>query len=174
MKPPKVARAEVMEIDVLIEDPAWDGVTLEDWAGRACPATLAALGLDPSEFAVSILACDDARIATLNADFRGKPSPTNVLSWPSEDLARPLGGMPDLPKPDGRGPHELGDIALAHGVCLREAAEQGKDFGDHVTHLLVHSTLHLLGFDHIDDADAAVMEKLEISILARLGIANPY
>jgi len=164
-----------MEIDVLIDDAAWDAAGLEALANTAHPAALTALGLRPDRFAVSILACDDARIATLNAEFRGKPLPTNVLSWPTEDRYVAAGQIPDLPvaQPDGP-PLELGDIAIAHGVCAREATDLNRPFDDHVTHLLVHGLLHLLGFDHIDDADAALMEGIETRILATLGVPDPY
>ena len=164
-----------MEIDILIETPAWQACDIEDVTARAAEGICAALRLDPARFAVSVLACGDTRIATLNSDFRGKPTPTNVLSWPAEEIDLPLGQMPQLPIPAADGPpHELGDIAVAYETCAREAEEQGKDFDDHLTHLMVHSILHLLGFDHINDPDAAVMESLEIRILARLGVADPY
>lgn len=165
-----------MDIDILIEDDAWDAAGLEAVAQTACAATLTELGLLPEAFAVSILACDDDRIAALNAEFRGKPIPTNVLSWPSEDrAAHAPGAVPDLPEADPDGPpEELGDIALAHGVLTREAAEAGKPFEHHLTHLLVHGLLHLLGFDHITDPDAGLMEGLESRILARLGLPDPY
>jgi probable rRNA maturation factor len=168
-----------MEIDILIEDDGWDAETLESVAEIALSAVLAELDLPPEGIAVSILACGDERIAALNAEFRGKPTPTNVLSWPSEDRAAEVdGGMPDLSdlsEPAGDGPpEELGDIALALGVLTREAQEAGKPFDHHLTHLLVHGVLHLLGFDHISDPDAALMEGLETRILARLGIPDPY
>ena len=165
-----------MDIDILIEDEGWHAPALEALAERACAATLQELGLDPDCFAVSILACDDARIGTLNAEFRGKPTPTNVLSWPAEDRAAETpGAMPALPEPDPSGPpEELGDIALALGVLTREAEAGGKPFEDHLAHLLVHGLLHLLGFDHITDPDAALMESLETRILARLGVPDPY
>ncbi|MBF9035418.1 rRNA maturation RNase YbeY [Rhodobacterales bacterium HKCCE2091] len=155
------------EIDILVEDPAWQG--LEPLAATACTAALSGAGLDPGDYAISILACDDDRIAALNADFRGKPAPTNVLSWPAEAIDLPEGGTPEPPAPG-----EIGDIAIARGVCEREAAEQGKPLEAHITHLLVHATLHLLGYDHETDADAAVMEGLETAILARLGLPDPY
>lgn len=168
--------ARFMEIDILFEDPAWEDTALAPLAQTACRAALMELGLAPDRFAVSILACDDDRIAALNAEFRGKPTPTNVLSWPSEDRAPDLpGAMPDLPDSDEGGPpEELGDIALALGVLTREAEAADKPFDHHLTHLLVHGLLHLLGFDHINDLDAALMEGLETRILARLGIADPY
>jgi probable rRNA maturation factor len=137
---------------------------------------LAELGLAPEGFQISLLGCDDARIAVLNADFRGKPQPTNVLSWPSEDRAAETpGGTPEPPEPGSADdPESLGDIAIAFDTCAREAAEQAKPMADHVTHLIVHGVLHLLGYDHIDDADATVMESLEVRILASMGLSDPY
>ena len=160
-------------VDCVLEDDRWGD--LQAQADVACAATLTHLKLPPSEFEISLLACDDARIADLNADFRDKPTPTNVLSWPSEERgAEEDGDMPDLPEPGNPMEAELGDIAIAFETCQREADEQGKPFADHVTHLLVHGCLHLLGFDHIRQKDAALMEGLEVEILASLGIADPY
>lgn len=159
-------------IDCLIEDPRWKALGLEALAAKAAGAVLARLELE-GEYEISLLACNDARIAELNADFRGKAKPTNVLSWPSEERAPDNpGDMPHLPEE----PHEseLGDIAIAYETCAREAEEAGKTMIDHCTHLLVHGTLHLLGFDHETDPDAALMEGLETEILAKMGIADPY
>ncbi len=162
-----------MLTDTLIEDPRWQEAGLETLAETAAQATLAHLGLDPSDWEIAVLACDDARIATLNGDFREKPTPTNVLSWPSEERAPDTpGAAPDLPAP-GQDP-ELGDIAIAYDTCAREAAEQGKPFADHVTHLIVHGVLHLLGYDHIRDEDATLMEATEVAILGKLGLPDPY
>ncbi|SIS80196.1 rRNA maturation RNase YbeY [Phaeovulum vinaykumarii] len=163
-------------VDTLIEEPRWDGIDLETLADRAARAVLAALDLPGTGFTLACLACGDARIAALNAEFRGKNTPTNVLSWPSEERgAEVAGGRPDLPAPGSAiMPAELGDIAIAWETCVREAAEQGKRLQDHVTHLLVHAMLHLLGYDHLEEADAEVMEALETRILAGLGIADPY
>jgi probable rRNA maturation factor len=165
-----------MEIDILFEDAGWDAVMLQAQAEVAFAAALVELGLEPDQFAVSILACDDARIAALNAEFRGKPAPTNVLSWPSEDRAAATPGeMPHLPRPNPVGPPvELGDIALARETIAREAAQAGLPFERHLAHLLVHGLLHLLGFDHIHDADGDLMEGCETRILARLGVPDPY
>ena len=138
-------------------------------------ATLAELSLDPAWFATVVMGCDDARIAALNTEFRGKPVPTNVLSWPSEDRAAETpGDMPMLPEGASEDAEELGDIAISYETCAREAAEQGKSLDDLVTHLIVHAVLHLLGYDHVNDADAALMEGTEIRVLAKLGVANPY
>lgn len=163
-------------LDIVIEDPRWEAAGLPALAAGATKATLAALGLDPACFALVVMGCDDARIATLNADFRGKPQPTNVLSWPSDERAPETPGtLPEPPEPGTPDdPAELGDIAIAYDTCMREAAEQGKPMADHVTHLLVHGLLHCLGYDHVDDADATVMEATEVRILASLGLSDPY
>ncbi|MHA7867614.1 MAG: rRNA maturation RNase YbeY [Salipiger thiooxidans] len=159
-----------MLTDTLLEDDRWQEAGLEALAETAARATLTALDLDPDGFEIAILACDDARIAELNGDFRDKPTPTNVLSWPSEER-----DPEELPEPGMPGvPEELGDIAIAWETCLREAGEQDKPLSAHLTHLIVHATLHLLGYDHIRDEDATVMETLEVEILGKLGVANPY
>jgi len=162
-----------MLTDILIEDDRWQDFDLAALAERAAAATLTHLGLDPAEWDISLLACDDARIAVLNADFRDNSSPTNVLSWPSEERGAEVpGAEPDPPEP-GFDP-ELGDIAIAYDTCLREAAEAGKPLTDHTTHLIVHATLHLLGYDHIRDQDATLMETTEVAILGKLGLEDPY
>ena len=163
-------------VDTVIEDDRWLAFGLEASAERAARATLAMLGIDPAGFQIVVMGCDDGRIASLNADFRGKPQPTNVLSWPAEDLSPDEPGGDPLPPEPGEAddPESLGDIAIAWETCAREAAEQGKAMADHVTHLLVHGVLHLLGHDHIEEADAERMESIEVRVLATLGIADPY
>lgn len=162
-------------IDILIEDDRWMPLKLARLAERAVAAVLADRGLSGKGYSVSILACDDAQIARLNAEFRDKPKPTNVLSWPEHDLA-PLedGGDPAAPPPANDFDDSLGDIALAWDTCAREAEETAISLPDHVTHLLIHGCLHLLGFDHERDGDAARMEALETKILASMGIEDPY
>lgn len=169
------ARMDPRLVDTIAEDDRWQAFGLDGIAERAGRATLRDLGLDPAGFEISLMGCDDARIAALNAEFRGKPLPTNVLSWPSEERGAEVdGGMPDLPEGDPDLPEELGDIAIAWDTCDREATEAGKPMADHVTHLLVHAVLHLLGYDHERDGDAALMEGTEVRVLAGLGLANPY
>lgn len=147
--------------EVVVEDDRWHD--LDRLAALAIPAALRGAGLcGPHE--VAVLGCDDARIAALNAAFRGRPAPTNVLSWPSADRDA------DVATADV----ELGDVAIAFDTCAAEARAQGKAFDAHVVHLLVHATLHLLGHDHEDDASAARMEALEVEILAGLGFRDPY
>ncbi|WP_323765596.1 rRNA maturation RNase YbeY [Marinovum sp.] len=165
-----------MLTETILEDDRWQEAGLDALAEAAARATLAHLNHDPAGYEIAVLACDDARIAVLNADFRGKPQPTNVLSWPEEDLApEEAGADPEEPPQGGEeDPHHLGDIAIAWETCTREAAEQGKPFAAHVSHLLVHGVLHLLGFDHIRDKDATLMEACERAILGKLGIPDPY
>lgn len=155
-----------MSVEIIVEDARWS--ELERLAEMAVSAALAGASL-PDAHEVAILGCDDARIAALNAEFRGKPVATNVLSWPTE--ARD----PDVAPPDPeRGDPELGDIAIAFETCAREAAEQGKAFDAHVIHLLVHAVLHLIGHDHETEAGAARMEALETRIVVRMGFPDPY
>lgn len=161
-------------VDIAFEDPRWESAGLQTLADRAAAATLAHLGI-ASGAEIVLLACDDARISVLNGDFRDKPAPTNVLSWPSEERgARDEGGMPSPPQPDPDGTLELGDIAIAFDTCAAEAAAAGKTLPDHACHLIVHGILHLLGYDHVRDGDATVMEQLEIEILGKLGLDDPY
>ena len=148
-------------LDIAVEDPRWHDLGLETLAARAITAALTHLAIDPDLAEVSILACDDGRIADLNADFRGKPQPTNVLSWPSDERgAEQDGGNPLPVEPDFDGAFEA-EIA-------------GKSMAHHVSHLTVHGLLHLLGYDHERDADATLMERIEVEILGKLGIDDPY
>jgi len=168
---PPAPCAVTVTVDIIIEDIRW--ADLQAIADTACSAALKAVDLTPANFEISVLACDDTRIAALNADFRQKGTPTNVLSWPSEERAAARDGdwpaRPHLPVDA-----ELGDIAISYDTCLREAAAADILFDHHVTHLMVHGTLHLLGFDHIRDGDAALMERLETEILGKLDIPDPY
>ena len=127
------------------------------------------LGVAPAE--MSLVLADDALVQTLNRDYRDKDKPTNVLSFAlldgsddTDDVLARDEGMPIL----------IGDVILAFETVQREAREQGKSVEDHLTHLVIHGVLHLLGYDHLSDPDADRMERLETSILARMGIADPY
>jgi probable rRNA maturation factor len=118
---------------------------------------------------VSVKLTDDDEVRQLNAAYRGKDRPTNVLSFPmvQADLLDGLDIGDD-------GEVLLGDIVLAEGVCRAEAEERNVPLATHATHLIVHGTLHLLGYDHIDDAEAEAMEAIEREALASLGIDDPY
>lgn len=142
-----------LQVDVLIESPLWEGK--ESILVNALAATAVA---EAKRGSVSLLLGDDATIARLNKQFRGKDGPTNVLSFPASSV--PL--------------EFLGDIALAAETIGEEAKFQGKRFENHAAHLAVHGFLHLLGYDHEKDEDAARMEARERAILASIGIEDPY
>jgi probable rRNA maturation factor len=164
-----------MALDITVEDNRWQDAGLEALAQQAADATLSHFDLASEDCEIAVLACDDARIAILNAEFRGKPVATNVLSWPAEDLAAAdPGGQPQRPEADFTGEIPLGDIAIAYDTCAREASDANKLLSDHLRHLIVHGVLHLLGYDHIRDLDATVMEALEVEILGNMGLDNPY
>jgi len=143
---------------VVTEIPAWRAAEprAAALARAAAKAVLKREGRPDASLA--ILLTDDERLRALNGGFRGKDAPTNVLSFPAAG-----------PDPGG-----LGDIALAFGVCAREAAEQGKTLAAHLQHLTAHGVLHLLGYDHESDVEAEAMEAKERAILATLGVADPY
>ena len=158
-----------MSIDVILEDQRWK--PLQRAIEQAGEATLIHLQLDPSAWEVTVLGCNDARIAELNDDFREKREPTNVLSWPSQERgADTEGARPQAPKGDS----ELGDIAISYDTCQNEAESGLIPLENHTIHLVVHGVLHLLGYDHIKDTDGDLMEATEIAILAKLGVENPY
>lgn len=144
-------------IDVSIESANWNS----DGEAIVRRAIAAAAPRDCAGAELSVVLTDDASIRALNAQWRHRDEPTNVLSFPAAS--------------QGKGaPRVLGDIVIAHETTAREAAEEGKPFADHLSHLAVHGLLHLLGYDHESDADAKVMEQLERKILARLKIPDPY
>src|SRR5665213_4576713 len=140
-------------ITLLTQDPKWRSHrALQARLKTAAEAARKAVRMK-GDF--TILLTSDKALRALNRDFRGKDKPTNVLSFPSDGGYR-------------------GDIAIAHGVTSKEAQAAGKSVADHAVHLAVHGVLHLAGHDHEAPADAKVMEPLEVKILARLGIADPY
>ena len=140
-------------IDIEAEDDAWSGDVpdVEGVVRRAAEQVA-----PPGD--VVILLTDDETVRDLNGRFRGKDRPTNVLSFPAPENAQP----------------HLGDIVLAHGVCAAEARAQGKPFADHLSHLVIHGILHLMGHDHEADDEAEAMEAQERMLLAALGIPDPY
>lgn len=161
---PRQAGAETVAIDILVEGGDWPGrARLRALSRRAIRAAMvrAEPPLAPGPEA-SLLFTDDARMRGLNHRYRGKDTPTNVLSLP---------GAPILP---GRLGPPLGDIVLAAETVRREAEDQGLALEDHLTHLIVHGFLHLIGHDHEVEAEALAMEGLETAILGDLGIADPY
>jgi probable rRNA maturation factor len=148
------------------------GVEAGDWAGedelaalsrRAVDAAVSRLGLGDAGSELSIVFTDNEAMRALNAQWRGKDKPTNVLSFPAFPLSP---GDPPGPM--------LGDIVIAFETVKSEAELEGKPFDDHLRHLVVHGFLHVLGYDHENDTDAEEMEAAERAILADMGIADPY
>jgi probable rRNA maturation factor len=153
----------VIDVDVLVLDERWAEIgDCESLARRSVEAAFSAVaGVPSSDVEVSVALADDVAVQALNRDWRGKDDPTNVLSFPAPSTRTP-------------GPRVLGDIALAYETVARESRDENKLLADHAVHLLVHGTLHLLGYDHESDSDAGVMEALEVEALARVGVADPY
>ena len=149
-----------MNVEISIDDRDWRAVpNLRKLARGAIAAAL-----PDQKVSLSLLFTGDAKMLEINRQWRGKATATNVLSFPvSADAPVPKGEL-----------QPLGDIVLAYGVVSREALEQQKPVGDHVVHLIVHGVLHLLGYDHEDEAEADAMEAREIAILAGLEMGNPY
>ena len=140
-------------ITLLVEDPKWR--SHRGLMARLTKAAEAARRSARLKGGVTILLANDKKLRALNRDFRGFDKPTNVLSFPGDDAY-------------------AGDIAIAYGVTSKEAKAAAKSFADHAAHLAVHGVLHLAGYDHERSKDAKVMEPLEVKILKRLGIADPY
>ena len=157
-----VARAETtVDVQVACDDPEIPEPTeIAGWI-RAAIAAAGTTRTGPAEVSVRIV--DAAEIQALNASYRRQDRPTNVLSFPAEGAVQP-----------GDEPLLLGDVVVCAPVVRAEAEEQGKSLANHWAHMLVHGTLHLLGYDHEADSDAARMEGLEATILEAHGIANPY
>ncbi len=158
------------DIATEVEQP-WPGET--DWEALSSRCYAAAAAAEPAlgnpRLSVSVLFTSDSEVHALNREWRSRDKPTNVLSFPMLErkslLALDHNGPPEM----------LGDIALAHDTCAREAAEKNVSLEDHAAHLVVHGLLHLAGHDHVDsETQAEAMEKLEIAALAQIGIADPY
>ena len=157
-----------MQLDIDIED--WPS---GDWEALAERAALAAAEAEPllanPRLVASLLFTSDEDVHALNREWRDRDKPTNVLSFPMMEREELETLAPEGP------PAMLGDIALAHATCAREAADKGVTLEAHATHLIVHGLLHLAGHDHVEsDEQAEAMEALETAILAKLGIADPY
>lgn len=145
-----------LSIDIAVNADVWHDIKHacdEDWIAAQLAPVMALEDVRYGELSIALT--DDGQMQALNAQYRGKDMPTNVLSFPAEG---PL----------------LGDIVLSYGKIAREAAEKSASFTDHLSHLLIHGFLHLQGYDHQNDAEAGEMEAIEISALATLGIDNPY
>lgn len=163
----------MIEVAVL-HDEGWPDADWDALARRAVDAAIAhspyaSFATDATLYEIAVKLTSDAEVHDLNRAYRDKDRPTNVLSFPmvQDDLLQATANTDD-------GEVLLGDIVLAEGVCAAEASEKGISIADHATHLIVHGTFHLLGYDHMDDNEAEAMEALEIAALATLGLADPY
>ncbi|MEL6857461.1 MAG: rRNA maturation RNase YbeY [Pseudomonadota bacterium] len=152
-----LSKSAVIKLDLRVEASEWT-TALPDLEAICLTALKAGARQMSAQGEVSVLMTDDAEIQTLNRDWRGKDKPTDVLSFPAAPIDAPF----------------LGDIAISLGVCKRDATARSIPLDQHVSHLLIHGLLHLLGHDHKDDTEAAEMEALEIAALASLGWPDPY
>ena len=153
----------MIALDIMIEGGAWSRLEgAEALAQRAAEAALAVTYEAKEDFEASVMLTDDAQVRELNRTWRAKDKPTNVLSFPAPE------------QPGATGPRHLGDIALAYETLVRESEEESKELAHHFAHLIIHGVLHLLGYDHEVEAEAEIMEALEVKALASLGIADPY
>jgi probable rRNA maturation factor len=159
---PNIAGVRRLAVEVMRHGEAWDGSPVSDATVElAAQAALAVSPAAPSEICeVTVVLTDDDEMRALNLTWRGKDKPTNVLSFPAGDEP----GAPGF----------LGDVVIAYETALDEARAENIGFADHVSHLMVHGMLHLLGFDHLQEDEAERMEDLERKALASLGIADPY
>lgn len=169
----------MMNIDIAIKSKKWQTEkNIENFIDKICRTLILLTDLKKIltkdfELELAVLLVSDAQIKKINSEFRNKNKPTNVLSFPSldENLVRKIGIKKAIES------HKyllLGDIVIAYETLKKESLAQKKKFHDHLTHLILHSILHLIGYDHEDDKMANAMEKLEIKILKKIGIANPY
>jgi len=155
------ASSPIIDVEIVSDDKTIPSIDeIADWVRHALAASPEPL--PGAELAVRVV--DAEEMQSLNCEYRQKDAPTNVLSFPVGEIA-------GLPAAAG---NFLGDIVVCASVVNSEAAEQGKDLKDHWAHMLVHGTLHLLGYDHQVDTEAAKMEALEQHVLAQHGVANPY
>lgn len=148
--------------EILVEDERWHRCNPLDVVDVVLHAMVAGGLTGPGAARSEIVFTTDDAIRSLNKTFRGKDAPTNVLAFPSGEAE------------DAGSPRDLGSVALAYDVMMREADERGIPIGHHTTHLTLHGLLHLLGFDHMEEAERLAMEAAEIDILAGLGIPDPY
>ena len=157
----RAARATAPAVDIIVDSTLWAAKPdAEGIVRRAIAQAAEFVAMDDAELAVALT--DDAAIRKLNHQWRGLDEPTNVLSFPAP------------PSLQGDAPVHLGDIAIAYETVAREAESEGRPFAHHLSHLAVHGFLHLLGYDHESEPEAAAMEQQERAILARLGIPDPY
>ena len=168
-----------MKIDILCTDTRWSESFLKKVSKQSFELALSSLRIEEKNFEICLLACNNDEIQDLNMRFRGIDSPTNILSWPEFDfVGKNKGGLTADTKQTSIPGEDifvfLGNIAIAYDLCSDECLNRHIKFWDHITHLLLHGCLHLLGYTDKKSIDAKVMEDLEIKLLDRIGIKNPY
>jgi probable rRNA maturation factor len=155
-------------VGIVMADERWASIDgLESLLSRAVEIAICEAREDDSPATLDLALSSDEEVRSLNAAYRGKDKPTNVLSFPAADI-------PHLGEENASAPVFLGDVIMAYETIAAEAGAEGKTLPAHAAHLAVHGALHLLSYGHETDAEAAEMEALEIAILARLGIPDPY
>jgi len=165
-------KTTILLADIIIENEAWDAIeNLEQVVNETCAlvASHLELGKFIDQADLSVVLTDDEQIRSLNKDYRGKDTATNVLSFPLEELH--YSNPSELKVLNNS---SIGDIVISYDTLFRESGEQNKNFIEHFKHLLIHSILHLLGYDHDNENDAEAMESEEIKILAKMNINSPY
>jgi probable rRNA maturation factor len=170
--PACVADLKNVEIDISVSCAAWSTAlaTAEDLCRDSVLAALQTSAKNLSKAEVSIVLANDEFIQGLNKQYRHIDRPTNVLAFPGDDIC------PDQHHDDDHtaAPVMLGDVVVAYETAVSEAHKENKSLADHLSHLVVHGTLHLLGHDHENDEEAVTMETLEVEVLSTLGVQNPY
>jgi probable rRNA maturation factor len=163
------SRTEAVKLEVIVRSALWQKRrTAKSVIKKAISAAAQAASTAPAELAIVL--SNDSGIQALNRDWRGKDQPTNVLSFPAAPIQSARKGSSKSRVP----PPYIGDIVIAYQTTAREAVADGKPFDHHLAHLAVHGYLHLLGYDHENDRDAEIMERLERRILKRLAVPDPY
>jgi probable rRNA maturation factor len=158
-----------LSIEPVWPQEAWQAISDKAVAAALAVAPYSGLSETKATVSISIRFADNEEVQGLNQGYRDKDKPTNILSFPMVPR-----DMLDIVTNTDDGEILLGDMILAHEICASEAVEKSIPLSQHVTHLIVHGTLHLLGFDHLDDIEAEHMEALEVKALASIGLANPY
>ncbi len=167
--------AGILDLDILVDEGNWAAAlpAVDGHCRRAGKAAFDRVWCSARSAEATLVLADDARVAELNRVFRGIDAPTNVLSFPQVNGSGGCGAFEDQVDDNGP-PVALGDIIVAYETTETEARRDGKALADHLSHLVVHGILHLLGYDHQTDCEIVRMESLETSVLAELGVADPY
>lgn len=168
----------MVKANIVYKDDRWKKIPLQKIAQSSLNLIVDKILHKEKQLEISILASNDFELAKLNKQYRGSSTPTNILAWPEHDFKRSTpGALPNYTSTsysDFEGLDFIGNLAISFDRCSIESEETNIIFDNHLTHLLVHGCLHLIGFDHHDELDARLMEDVERKLLSELGIKNPY